>query len=320
VANHAALARAQPRWVPDQDAERCMLCNPDWRFRSIPGKGRHHCRSCGWVVCAGCLPKGQTLELDRWVSSTTGNIRKYGNPTKAKRVCNSCAEYAPTEVATRLRAQDIDITTSELVPAVSLAPLPAGSQPVVTTLALRAARMERAALPLNQGGFGTCVGHSFAQALTTGIQVKYGVPCDPTLVVEKVKTLCECWDGHHTARMPEEWNAVHASSRASIEDMDKRRRYNVRVDCRRIDDFAAARREMLRAEHLRTMMPCTIATDAAGHSHHSVALNACVPGCDDKMSALNSWGAQKTYMDVTPSNFQYAMTFEPTREKISPLS
>ena len=79
--------------------------------------------------------------------------------------------------------------------------------------------MERAALPLNQGGFGTCVGHAFAQALTTAIQMKYGVPCDPTLVVEKVKTLCECWDGHHTARMPEEWNAVHASSRASIEDM-----------------------------------------------------------------------------------------------------
>lgn len=172
--------------------------------------------------------------------------------------------------------------------------------------------MERAALPLNQGGFGTCVGHAFAQALTTAIQMKYGVPCDPTLVVEKVKTLCECWDGHHTARMPEEWNAVHANSRASIEDMDKRRRYNVRVDCRRIDDFAAARREMLRAEHLRTMMPCTITTGAAGHSRHSVALTACVPGRDDKMSALNSWGAQKTYMDVTPSNFQYAMTFEPT--------
>ncbi len=172
--------------------------------------------------------------------------------------------------------------------------------------------MEGATLPLNQGDFGTCVGHAFTQALTTAIQEKFGVPCDPVLVVEKIKVLCECWDGHSTDRMPVEWNEVHAEPKAAIEDMDKRRRYNVRVDCRRIDDFAAARIEMLRAEHLRTMMPCAITTDAAGHPRHSVALYACVPSREDKMIALNSWGAQDTHMDVTPSNFQYAMTFEPT--------
>ena len=32
------------------------------------------------------------------------------------------------------------------------------------------------ALPLNQGGFGTRVGHAFAQALTNSAQEKYGVP------------------------------------------------------------------------------------------------------------------------------------------------
>lgn len=79
-----------------------MLCKPSWRFSAMAGYRRHHCRCCGWVVCAGCLPDGQTLQLDRWVSSTAGNTLKYGSPTKLKRVCNSCAEHAPAEIAERL--------------------------------------------------------------------------------------------------------------------------------------------------------------------------------------------------------------------------
>jgi hypothetical protein len=103
--NRTAQARARPRWIPDAEAERCMLCNPDWRFGPLPGYRRHHCRSCGWVVCAACIPDSQTLELDRWVSSTAGNTLKDGDPTKPKRVCNSCAEHAPAEVEARLRAR-----------------------------------------------------------------------------------------------------------------------------------------------------------------------------------------------------------------------
>ena len=64
----AAQARAQPRWIPDDEVERCMLCSPNWRFRSLPGYRRHHCRSCGWVVCSACLPDDQTLQLNRWVT------------------------------------------------------------------------------------------------------------------------------------------------------------------------------------------------------------------------------------------------------------
>jgi hypothetical protein len=107
--------------------------------------------------------------------------------------------------------------------------------------------LEGAALPLNQGRSGTCVGHSFAQALCAGIQEKYGVPCDPNLVVEKVKVLCPCWDGHRTEHMPREWNDTHAMSGAAIEDVDKARRYNVRVDCRKIETFEQARAEMEKA-------------------------------------------------------------------------
>ena len=71
-------ARASPRWVADATATRCMLCELNY-FRSlvcgassnssgeaavldrsppVPFGGtnrRHHCRYCGWVVCATCI-------------------------------------------------------------------------------------------------------------------------------------------------------------------------------------------------------------------------------------------------------------------------
>ena len=108
--NRAALSRAQPRWVPDAQAERCMLCNPTWRFRSLPGYRRHHCRSCGWVVCAACLPGGQTLQLDRWVTPQGLVQASDDGPSSEVRVCNSCAVHAPAEIAARaVAAADCEI-------------------------------------------------------------------------------------------------------------------------------------------------------------------------------------------------------------------
>ena len=45
---------------------------------------------------------------------------------------------------------------------------------------------------LNQGGFGTCVGYAFSRVMTTGLEEKYGIACDPEKFVEKVKALCPC--------------------------------------------------------------------------------------------------------------------------------
>jgi hypothetical protein len=63
-------------------------------------------------------------------------------------------------------------------------------------------------MPLDQGRHRTCVGYAFAQAMSVGVRNKYGVALDPEQVVAKVKTLCPCWNGHNTKRMPIDWNAA----------------------------------------------------------------------------------------------------------------
>ena len=45
-----ALGSYKPFWIPDTDADSCMIC--DLRFNVI--KRRHHCRACGKVLCASC--------------------------------------------------------------------------------------------------------------------------------------------------------------------------------------------------------------------------------------------------------------------------
>ena len=124
-----AKARVDPRWIPDSERDRCMLCAAEFfgaglgsRMAGVLGlsaantTSRHHCRYCGWVVCGTCSPEKvehpskpgvtgpQVLAVDRWVSSTDGHpIRILEDDTKEKRVCISCLEHAPAEVAERRR-------------------------------------------------------------------------------------------------------------------------------------------------------------------------------------------------------------------------
>lgn len=61
-----------PRWIPDDEAPRCMACGQGFTtFRR-----RHHCRNCGGVFCGVC-------------SSTSAPLPKYGL-IKAVRVCKEC--------------------------------------------------------------------------------------------------------------------------------------------------------------------------------------------------------------------------------------
>ena len=149
---------------------------------------------------------------------------------------------------------------------------------------------------LNQGSFGTCVAYAFAQALQTGLMGKYGVPVNAAELVATVKALCPCWNGHDTERMVEEWNKVHKKENAAIEDVDKKRRYNVRMTSRQVRDFEEAYCETESAENLKMYLLCTIKTNEDGHERHALALAGVFvsEGGEKKMQALNSWGSNET--------------------------
>lgn len=66
------LIQRPPRWVPDEEAPRCMSCASVFTaFRR-----RHHCRHCGRVFCGIC-------------SNVSVPIPKYGF-VKAVRICQGC--------------------------------------------------------------------------------------------------------------------------------------------------------------------------------------------------------------------------------------
>jgi hypothetical protein len=94
-------ARAHPVYVCPSDRHRCMHCSKafgmfDWK---------HHCRYCGWVICAECSEN--RLVIDRWVPihsrQSTTNVEELRSPPtpKEKRVCNHCYAAAPHEIRLR---------------------------------------------------------------------------------------------------------------------------------------------------------------------------------------------------------------------------
>jgi len=159
------------------------------------------------------------------------------------------------------------------------------------------------------GSFGTCAGYSFSRVMTTGLHEKYGIVCDPRKIFEKIEALCPCWEGHETELILGEWNKMHATPGAAIEDVDQHQRYNVKVEYTKITSFQEARAEMERQEALKLLMLCTMSTDQQGHELHAVALRSTAPG--GKMEAVNSWGAIQAVVEIVEANFCYAIRFDP---------
>jgi hypothetical protein len=99
----AAAARNAPRWIPDAEAESCMLCEPGWKFWGVGPSTwtRHHCRCCGLVVCQKCMPEGQTAEVSVWLSSGAGHPLQRRQQPEQQRACNSCLAAARPRMAAR---------------------------------------------------------------------------------------------------------------------------------------------------------------------------------------------------------------------------
>lgn len=69
----AVQFQVKPHWIPDYDCLTCMLCS--CKFNLV--NRRHHCRSCGRVLCGGCC--------------ATRRLLPYMSETESKqRVCFPC--------------------------------------------------------------------------------------------------------------------------------------------------------------------------------------------------------------------------------------
>jgi hypothetical protein len=76
------FAGAKPNWVPDEAVACCMGCSTGFGAFTR----RHHCRLCGSVVCASCLP--HKVMLSRW-QSPEGLVT---DQPKVHEVCQRCFE------------------------------------------------------------------------------------------------------------------------------------------------------------------------------------------------------------------------------------
>lgn len=69
--NHEELGKVAPRWIKDDEVTMCMQCTANFTaFRR-----RHHCRSCGIVICGKCSSKKVALPYDN---------------NRCNRVCDKC--------------------------------------------------------------------------------------------------------------------------------------------------------------------------------------------------------------------------------------
>ena len=110
LAEHAALARASPRWIPDAEASRCMICTSGLETVKNGNSHRigwtrsttlltvhersfgHRCRYCGWAVCARCSKN--KLPLQRWLEFQGDEPIRIHKSMSAEplRVCDICVE------------------------------------------------------------------------------------------------------------------------------------------------------------------------------------------------------------------------------------
>lgn len=82
------LGSKAPIWIPDARVTMCMLCTCEF---SVAWR-RHHCRSCGRVVCSSCSDNKAPLEYLR---------------NKPARVCNECFQKLHTDFEEKVNTGNV---------------------------------------------------------------------------------------------------------------------------------------------------------------------------------------------------------------------
>jgi hypothetical protein len=103
--NVCVCVQVRPYWIPDNDATTCMLCSR--QFTLV--RRRHHCRSCGRVLCTDCCAQHAVLAYLGTIDTTPILVNhRLAATTKPARVCAPCAgtleRIAHHEAEEKLRA------------------------------------------------------------------------------------------------------------------------------------------------------------------------------------------------------------------------
>jgi hypothetical protein len=77
IISHSSTSLVVAAWVPDSQSKSCQLCRSSWSFSNR----RHHCRSCGALVCQSCSSRNAIIP------------DQLKNQPKPVRVCDGCFDF-----------------------------------------------------------------------------------------------------------------------------------------------------------------------------------------------------------------------------------
>jgi hypothetical protein len=173
------------------------------------------------------------------------------------------------------------------------------------------------ALPSNQGKWGTCAAHAFANAVSSGLMGKYD------LAIEREKIVDMLLQQPETARVREGidikdicvgWNRIMEKPYTWIDDMDKTKIYKFKVTSKicssttefivdQIDSINDAYQQLFIFQAADIQILTHITTpDDRDHGDHAVSAFLAYDTAP-KMRAKNSWGAVEPTLNVTRENF-----------------
>lgn len=87
-----------PIWVDDVMVSQCTLCKQSFNLFNR----KHHCRSCGLVLCANCTPHKSTMKH-----------LGYDDPV---RICHKCYKYTPTNNSPNYTSTSTNIIDNTMNP------------------------------------------------------------------------------------------------------------------------------------------------------------------------------------------------------------
>lgn len=169
--------------------------------------------------------------------------------------------------------------------------------------------LEGMSMPLNQGNFGTCVAFAFTKVLTDSILHKYGVALDYHAIIAAIKfSNPDIFEGGYIVEMCKAWNKKYSDK--WFEDIDKQKRYQIKIKhSDKKNDINEVYDHVRKYDQVLLTAVC-ISTSKNAHNRHAIAVDHAY---DERpiLRGCNSWGAERTTIDIDDKNFHYAFFVDP---------